>query len=96
MRVIIVNTISEIAAFNIGITPLMLAANQLMERWADEAQSPHNAITNQYAILTDCTGTRREVMQQYLNDNGLTEVELDPADEDWFPPMPEMFNMPTP
>lgn len=91
MVAIIVNTPEEITTFNNGITPLMLAAGQIMERWVDEAQCPHNAVTRQYAIVTECSGTRREVMQQYLNDNGLTEVELDAADEDWFPPMPEMF-----
>lgn len=85
MVAIIVNTPEELAAFNNGITPLMLAAGQIMERWVDEEQCPHNSVTGQYAIITECTGTRRQVMEQYLSDNGLIEIELDPADENWFP-----------
>ena len=91
MVVIIVNTPAEITAFNNGITPLMLAAGQIMERWIDEAQCPHNSVTDQYAIITECTGTRREVMEQYLAANGLVEVELSQDDEDWFPPMTEIL-----
>lgn len=85
MVAVIVNTTEEIAAFNNGITPLMLAAGQIMERWVDEAQCPHNAVTRQYAIVTGCSGTRREVMQQYLAANGLVEVEISQDDEYWFP-----------
>lgn len=90
MVAVIVNTTEEITAFNNGITPLMLAAGQIMERWVDEEQCPHNAVTNQYAIATGCSGTRRDVMLQYLADNGFTEVELSQDDTDWFPPMPDM------
>jgi hypothetical protein len=85
MVAIIVNTQEEIIIFNNGITPLMLAAGQIMERWVDEAQCPHNSMTNQYAIATGCTGTRREVIEQYLAANGMVEVEISQGDEDWFP-----------
>lgn len=85
MVAIIVNTPEEITTFNNGITPLMLAAGQIMECWVDEAQCPHNAVTDQYAIVTECSGTRREVIEQYLATNGLVEVELSQDDEDWFP-----------
>jgi hypothetical protein len=85
MVAIIVDTTEEITAFNNGITPLMLAAGQIMERWVDEAQCPHNSMTNQYAIATGCTGTRREVIEQYLAANGMVEVEISQGDEDWFP-----------
>lgn len=85
MVAIIVNTPEEITTFNNGITPLMLAAGQTMERWVDQEQCPHNAVTGQYAIVTECTGTRRDVMQQYINANGLAEMEISPSDTDWFP-----------
>lgn len=96
MKAVIVNTPTEITTFNNGITPMMLEAGQIMERWVYEAQCPHNSVTDQYAIVTECTGARRDVMLQYLASNGLVEVELSQDDEDWFPPMPEMFNTPTP
>jgi len=92
MIAIIVITPAAITAFNAAITPLMLAAGQIMERWVDEAQCPHNSVTDQYAIITECTGTRRDVMEQYLAANGLVEVELSQEDEDWFPPMTEILN----
>lgn len=95
MVAIIVNTLEEITTFNNGITPLMLDAGQIMERWVDEAQCPHNTATDQYAIVTECIGTRRDVMKQYLVANGLTEVEISQDDADWFPPM-EMTPLPAP
>ena len=94
MVAIIVNTPAEISTFNNGITPLMLEAGQIMERWVDEAQCPHNSVTGEYAIITECTGIRRQVMEQYLAANWLVEVELSQDDEDWFPPMPEMLTQP--
>jgi len=84
MKTIIVPTPAAITAFNSDIIPLMLASGQIMERWVDEAQCPHNSVTNQYAIITECTGTRRDVMEQYLAANGLVEVELSQDDENWF------------
>jgi len=84
MVAIIINSPAEITTFNNGITPLMLEAGQIMKRWVDEARCPHNSVTDQYAIITECTGTRREVMEQYLADNGLVEVELSQEDVNWF------------
>ena len=92
MVALLVTTTAAITAFNAAITPLMLEAGQIMERWIDEAQCPHNSVTGEYAIITECTGTRREVMEQYLAANGLVEVELSQDDEDWFPPMTEILN----
>lgn len=41
MVAIIVTTPEEVTTFNNSITPLMLSAGQIMERWVDEAQCPH-------------------------------------------------------
>ncbi len=85
MKVIIVSDIESIEQFNAAITPLMLAAEQHMEKWVDAAQCPINSVTGEYAIITECTGIRREVIEKYLKDNNLKETELDPKNSDWFP-----------
>jgi len=85
MKAIIVNTHEEISALNNAITPLMLSAGQIMERWVDAEQCPINSQTGEIAIITEATGTRREIIEKYIQDNGLVEVEISQDDENWFP-----------
>lgn len=87
MVAIIVNTSEEITAFNNGITPLMLAAGQQMDRWVDVEQCPVNSVTGEIAIITESTGVRRKIIEKYLADNNLHETEISADDENWFPKM---------
>lgn len=83
MKAIIVINQSEIDSFNESIVPLMLLAGQKMERWV--LNCPVNSKTDEMAIITESTGVRREVIEKYLIDNSIQEIEILESDQDWFP-----------
>lgn len=85
MKVIIVLNSEQITSFNEDITPLMMAAGQIMHQWVDEEQCPVNSKTGEIAIITEAEGIRRQIIEKYISDNNLCETELSYDNEDWFP-----------
>jgi hypothetical protein len=85
MKAIIVKNLEQVTIFNEAITPVMLAAGQVMMQWIDHEQCPFNIETGEYAIITESEGIRREIIEKYLADNRLTEVSIDRDDKNWFP-----------
>lgn len=85
MKAIIVTKLEQVIEFNSLITPLMLAAGQIMHQWVDEEQCPVNSKTGEIAIITEAEGIRRQIIEKYISDNNLCETELFYDNEDWFP-----------